>query len=81
MYKQRKATKRFTLLLLEEEEDYVHDWVATCKCVPATTRVPAATRASAPRRRALTPRGDLRPHPLRAGGLPGSRGAGPAQER
>lgn len=30
MYNQRKPAKRFTLLLLEEEEDYVMDWVATC---------------------------------------------------
>jgi factor associated with neutral sphingomyelinase activation len=27
----RKAAKRFNLLLLEEEEYYVADWVATCK--------------------------------------------------
>lgn len=27
----RKAAKRFNLLLLEEEEYYVADWVASCK--------------------------------------------------
>lgn len=26
----RKLAKRFSLLLLEDEEDYVGDWVATC---------------------------------------------------
>jgi hypothetical protein len=27
----RKTPKRFTLLLLEEEEDYVADYVGTCR--------------------------------------------------
>lgn len=31
MFSRRKATKRFNLLLLEEEEYYVADWVASCK--------------------------------------------------
>lgn len=31
MFSRRKAAKRFSLLLLEEEESYVADWVATCK--------------------------------------------------
>jgi factor associated with neutral sphingomyelinase activation len=30
MFARRKAGKRFTLLLLEEEESYVADWVASC---------------------------------------------------
>jgi factor associated with neutral sphingomyelinase activation len=30
MFAKRKATKRFTLLLLEDEEDYVADWVVSC---------------------------------------------------
>jgi factor associated with neutral sphingomyelinase activation len=30
MFAKRKATKRFSLLLLEDEEDYVKDWVVTC---------------------------------------------------
>ena len=34
MFGRRKATaKRFSLLLLEEEEDYVKDFVARCRCV------------------------------------------------
>jgi hypothetical protein len=35
MFGVRKHAKRFTLLLLEEGEDYVADWVATCSW-PAT---------------------------------------------
>lgn len=31
MFGARKPTKRFTLLLLEEGEDYVDDWVAEAK--------------------------------------------------
>lgn len=31
MFTRRKAAKRFNLLLLEEEEYYVADWVASCK--------------------------------------------------
>jgi len=30
MFGMRSQAKRFTLLLLEEEEDYVADFVATC---------------------------------------------------
>jgi factor associated with neutral sphingomyelinase activation len=30
MFSRRKAAKRFNLLLLEEEEYYVADWVASC---------------------------------------------------
>lgn len=30
MFGQRRGGKRFTLLLLEEGEDYVQDWVGTC---------------------------------------------------
>eukprot|EP00967_Tisochrysis_lutea_P097653 scaffold143519_cov18-Tisochrysis_lutea.AAC.2 len=34
MFGKRKASaKRFSLLLLEEEEDYVQDWVVRCRCV------------------------------------------------
>lgn len=34
MFSRRKAaTKRFNLLLLEDEEYYVADWVASCRCV------------------------------------------------
>lgn len=31
MFARRKLAKRFNLLLLEDEEDYVADWVASCK--------------------------------------------------
>lgn len=31
----RKPAKRFSLLLLEEEEDYVQDWVGTCRWAAA----------------------------------------------
>ena len=31
MFGLRKPTKRFSLVLLEEGEDYVADWVAECK--------------------------------------------------
>eukprot|EP00775_Hariotina_reticulata_P008774 gene8774-8953_t len=31
MFARRKAAKRFSLLLLEDEEDYIADWVASCK--------------------------------------------------
>jgi hypothetical protein len=31
MFARRKAAKRFSLLLLEDEELYVGDWVATCR--------------------------------------------------
>ena len=31
MFSTRKPAKRFSLLLLEEGEDYVENWVATCK--------------------------------------------------
>lgn len=31
MLARKKLAKRFNLLLLEEEEDYVADWVASCK--------------------------------------------------
>eukprot|EP00879_Flechtneria_rotunda_P012868 GHRR01013438.1.p1 GENE.GHRR01013438.1~~GHRR01013438.1.p1 ORF type:complete len:516 (+),score=142.44 GHRR01013438.1:507-2054(+) len=31
MFSRRKLGKRFSLLLLEDEEDYVADWVASCK--------------------------------------------------
>jgi hypothetical protein len=31
MFARRKLAKRFSLLLLEDEEDYVADWAASCK--------------------------------------------------
>jgi hypothetical protein len=31
MFRGRHSAKRFSLLLLEEEEDYVSDWVGTCR--------------------------------------------------
>lgn len=31
MFLRKKLAKRFNLVLLEDEEDYVADWVATCK--------------------------------------------------
>jgi factor associated with neutral sphingomyelinase activation len=31
MFARRKAAKRFSLLLLEDEEAYIADWVASCK--------------------------------------------------
>lgn len=31
MFARRKSAKRFSLLLLEDEELYVKDWVATCR--------------------------------------------------
>ena len=37
MFGLRKPARRFTLLLLEEGEDYVADWVATCKWPKAVT--------------------------------------------
>ena len=33
MFGRRRGAKRFSLLLLEEEEDYVQDWVAHCRYV------------------------------------------------
>lgn len=33
MFLRRKAAKRFSLLLLEDEEHYVKDWVAACRWV------------------------------------------------
>lgn len=30
MLNRRRSAKRFTLLLLEEEEEYVYDWVVKC---------------------------------------------------
>ena len=41
MFGLRAQTKRFTLLLLEEEEDYVADFVATCNwpaSIPGVTQ-------------------------------------------
>ena len=31
MFSRRRGAKRFTLLLLEEEEEYVWDWVGKCQ--------------------------------------------------
>jgi factor associated with neutral sphingomyelinase activation len=31
MFARRKLAKRFSLLLLEDEENYVADWAASCK--------------------------------------------------
>lgn len=34
MFARRKGAKRFTLLLLEDEEDYVADWVGVALRLP-----------------------------------------------
>lgn len=31
MFSKKKSAKRFSLLLLEDEEDYVQDWMVTCR--------------------------------------------------